>query len=215
MGRSGNHLARFLAFRGIRPILHYLSAEADARRTLEELHPAGIASYAVQGDLSKTADVERIYAEISSRRDPPSMLVHTVGSYTGNVRSSNLDSAVLVCERFLPMIEASGRGRILLFGAAGINRNPEPGEGDSQYMRAKKELLRYCRDLARRSCGRNTTVNMISPGEMEYSIRPFSSLPMGRRVRPEELCHACLFLLGPEAESITGQNLEISGGFNL
>ena len=212
-GRTGRYLADDLAAHGALPVLHCLEGASDARRAVAELTGLGLASFWVQGDLCVPAEVARVRDEVLRRAGNLDWLVHAVGSYRGRVRATNFDSAVLVCEAFLPHL--SQGGRILLFGAAGLGTGSEANPSDGEYLRAKKDLLRYMRELALRVVRRGITVNMISPGEMEYSVVERRDLPLGRRIRPDELCRACRFLLDDGSAAITGQNLEVAGGLDL
>ena len=64
---------------------------------------------------------------------------------------------------------------------------------------------------------RKITVNQISPGYLENSIDlpPNHKLPTGRPVSFLEVFSAVRYFLSPNASQVTGNNLIISGGWNL
>jgi NAD(P)-dependent dehydrogenase (short-subunit alcohol dehydrogenase family) len=74
----------------------------------------------------------------------------------------------------------------------------------------------YSKSLAQRLASRGITVNVVSPGVAENSLsKPLSSIPMGRPARLEELARAVLFFVEEAGSYLTGQVLEVAGGWNL
>ena len=73
------------------------------------------------------------------------------------------------------------------------------------------------RSFAAQLISRKITVNQISPGYLQNSVDlpPSKKLPSGRPISFSELFAAVLYLLSPEASQLTGNNLTLSGGWNL
>lgn len=153
--------------------------------------------------------------KIQRRTSHIDALVHCVGNYFTNVFPTNVRSAHLACTHLGSLIPRQSTGRIILFGAAGIENRNSPWS--QEYTDAKRELLQYMRQLAIKLAPQKITVNMISPGVMDYSITHKEvALPTGRYVSIEDIAALCTFLLGPGAAAqITGQNIEVAGGYGL
>jgi 3-oxoacyl-[acyl-carrier protein] reductase len=60
------------------------------------------------------------------------------------------------------------------------------------------------------------TVNVVAPGVAENSVsKPVEEIPAGRLARLEEIAHAVLFFVDEASSYLTGQVLEVAGGWNL
>jgi NAD(P)-dependent dehydrogenase (short-subunit alcohol dehydrogenase family) len=60
------------------------------------------------------------------------------------------------------------------------------------------------------------TANVVAPGVIENSIsQPVTEIPAGRLGRMDEVASAVLYFVLPGSEYITGQTIEVSGGWNL
>lgn len=86
------------------------------------------------------------------------------------------------------------------------------------YRIAKTGIIVYTKSLALELIGDNITVNVISPGVAENSIGLDEMIPVLPTRRPatlEKISNIVNFLVSPEADYITGQILEVSGGWRL
>jgi 3-oxoacyl-[acyl-carrier protein] reductase len=105
----------------------------------------------------------------------------------------------------------------VLFGQAGA-ANLSARRQTAGYTAAKAALLLLARSLAREVAGRGVTVNVVSPGAVAGSRGPGLPLrlvPSGRRPTAPEVAAAVAFLLSPEARSVTGAEIPVSGGFGI
>lgn len=214
-GRTGHGLALHLAGQGHIPILHSFSSGQEAEQTRLLLQRTfEVHTFAVNGDLTSEVDLLAMRGKIQSRTTRIDALVHCVGNYFTDVLATNVNSAHLVCRHLGSLIPPHAAGRIILFGAAGIEHSKSPWS--QEYTDAKRQLLEYMRHLAIQLAPHGITVNMISPGIMSYSITHQEvKLPTNRFVQIEDVASLCEFLLGPGATQITGQNIEVAGGYAL
>jgi NAD(P)-dependent dehydrogenase (short-subunit alcohol dehydrogenase family) len=213
--RTGHGIATRLALAGHEPILHYNTSKRDAECTKQEIvSQLGTDILVTQGDLTRVGDVVRIRREIVNRRQQIDGIIHCVGNYAHDVFLTNVESSMLVCKHLGSLIPVDSGGRIVLFGAAGVETKSSPWS--QEYTDAKRELARNMRQLAVKLAPVGVTVNMISPGVTDYSITHQEvALPTGRYVSIEDITALCMFLLGPSAAQITGQNIEVAGGYAL
>ena len=132
-------------------------------------------------------------------------------------------SAVRLVEAFLPAMRARAWGRIVAITSMTVTR-PNPNLVVSNALRAA--VTNYLRTLALEVARENITVNTVAPGF--FATERLSSLydeaqmeavknsvPMGRIGDPLEFGAAVAFLASSAASYITGQALEVNGGFGI
>ncbi len=161
----------------------------------------------------------------------PEALVHAAGMLRvgplGTLDSANgelmwrvhVDAATRLADRFLPAMQAAGRGRMVLVGS----RVSSGMAGRSQYAATKAALVSLARSWAAESMPAGVTVNVVSPAATDTPmlVDPARSgtvailPPIGRLIQPEEVAALVAFLLSPEAAAITGQDIALCGGSSV
>jgi NAD(P)-dependent dehydrogenase (short-subunit alcohol dehydrogenase family) len=143
----------------------------------------------------------------------------------------NLTGTMLVTRAVLPLMIAAHGGTIVTT-ASNVARRGLPYRAD--YVCSKWALLGLTQTLALENAPYNVRVNAVCPGPIEgdriedvmarhaevegksiAEIRKTweEAAPIKRFVRPEEVAAAMLFLCSDEASAMTGQSLNITGGF--
>jgi 3-oxoacyl-[acyl-carrier protein] reductase len=113
-------------------------------------------------------------------------------------------------------------GRIInMSSVVGLTGNP----GQANYAASKAAILGFTKALAREVASRQITVNAIAPGYIETDMTReipedarkllFSSIPMQRIGRPEDVASAALYLASEGAAYVTGQVLQVNGGLYM
>lgn len=176
-------------------------------------------------DIKKQEDAHRLVDMTLQKYGRIDLLVNNVGNYINKPLSqfsleewhemmdSNLNSAFYLCLLALPELRKT-KGRILNIGYASMEKlNPSPNV--AAYQIAKTGLLLLTKALAKEEARNGVTVNMLSPGHMENTIdHGFDDkIPLGRLAKLDEAVEAAFFLIN--SQYITGQNLEIAGGWGL
>src|SRR5271165_2535159 len=85
----GAAIARAFAKAGAAVAVNYASSKADADRVVDEIVKAGGKSVAIQADVARRADVQRLFKETREKLGRPSILVNNAGVY----RFAPLDAA--------------------------------------------------------------------------------------------------------------------------
>ena len=131
----------------------------------------------------------------------------------------HVDVATRLANRFLPLMHQARQGRMVLSGSrvsGGIS-------GKSQYAATKAALASLARSWAAESIERGVTVNVVSPAATDTPMlhdpartnTPPKLPPIGRLIQPDEVAALVLYLLGPQASAITGQDITICGGASV
>lgn len=226
--RLGRALALRLAADGCRVAVHYRHSEAEARAVVAEIEALGGEADAFAADVTDAEACGALVAAVVARFGALHILVNNVGDYAPvpilehpidawrATIDSNLHSAFYMCHHALPELTRHDYARLVNIGLAGIGRVPAAPKSTA-YVAAKLGVLALTRALAVAVAEAPLTVNMISPGVLEDPVAapPLARVPKGRWGRPDELAAALAYLVSREAGYVTGQHLEVAGGWGL
>lgn len=231
-GGIGSALARGFASKGCGVALGYCSHREEAERLAEEITAAGGAACAIQADVSREADVERMFREAEERLGFLDVLVNNAAvSFRGlltemgledweRVFAVNCTGAFLCCRRALvPMIRRK-QGCILNISSMW---GQEGASCEAAYSASKAALIALTQALAREEGPSGIRVNCIAPGVIDTKMNAGLSpeelralreeTPLGRIGTPEDVAQAALYLA--ESGFVTGQVLGVNGGFMI
>jgi NAD(P)-dependent dehydrogenase (short-subunit alcohol dehydrogenase family) len=231
----GAATARMASAEGYAVAVNYVSDKTAADSVVAQL---GKKALAVQGDVSKPADVLRMFDETEAAFGPITHLVNSAG-ITG--KSSRLDRAdvqtivdtiaINLTGTILASQEAVRRMSTLHGGKGGVIINissaaatlGSPGEY-TWYAAAKGGIDAFTIGLAKEVAMEGIRVASVTPGMTETEIHERSTGDRSRveRIRPtiplqrigtaEEIANAIMFLLSDKASYITGTTLRVAGG---
>ncbi|WP_018183331.1 SDR family NAD(P)-dependent oxidoreductase [Kaistia granuli] len=229
----GAGIARELAAAGASVVVNYASSKEGADRVVAEIEGKGGKAVAVQGDVSKSADVTRLFAEAKAAFGSLDILVNNAGVY----QFGSLDD--LTEEEFHRQFNTNVLGLLLTtqegvrhFGAEGgsvINIGSTisqlPMANSSIYTATKSAVDGITQVLSKELAGQNIRVNSINPGSVEtegthaagmagseLEKQIVAQTPLGRIGRPDDIGTIAVFLASPESGWLTGERLLASGG---
>ncbi|HEX5226796.1 MAG TPA: SDR family oxidoreductase [Bryobacteraceae bacterium] len=233
----GAAIVRLLGANGYSVAFNYASNESAARGVLDYLTRAGVRGVAVQADISREADILRMF-EIAGREiGPIRALVNNAAITGGKARVEEIDAAkvanmlaVNVTGTMLCSREAVRRMSTKRGGAGGAIVNisslaaitGSAGEW-AHYAASKGAVNTFTVGLAREVATEGIRVNAVAPGLVDTDIhaangepgrlaRMSPTIPMGRGGTPDEIAQGVLWLLSDAASYVTGTILEIGGG---
>ncbi len=190
---------------------------------------------AVQGDASKEADLDRLFATVKAEKTKLDIVVANAGANvnatladtTANqfdlVFDLNVRGTFFTVQKSLPLLAA---GASIVLVASALSGKGLPGY--SAYSASKAAIRSFGRTWAAELKDRRIRVNTLSPGgtdtpflfgdatpaQVEEQRAAYGAwIPLGRLGRPEEIAAAALFLASSESSYSTGMDLVADGGF--
>ncbi len=206
------------------------------QKTLEEARKAlGDEVLAIQADVARLTDLDRLYAEVSQKWGKIDVLFVNAGVakfapitetpetlYDENF-DINAKGAFFSIQKALPYLKD---GASIVLNASVVDQQGIPGA--STYAATKAALRSFARTAAAELAGRRIRVNAVAPGPIvtpimgrtglskevmdEFAKQVTEKVPMKRFGQPEEVAGAVAFLASSDASYITGVELNVDGG---
>ena len=229
----GAAIAKALAVEGAAVVVNYASSRAGADKVVAEITANGGKAVAVQADVAKKTDIDRLFAETKKAFGALDILVNNAGIY------EFLPLEKITEDHFHKQFNVNVLGQILAtqeaikhFGATGgsiINissvASTSAPAGGSVYSATKAAVDAVTKSLAKELGPRKIRLNTINPGmveteglhsagmvESDFRKQIEAQTPLGRIGQPDDIAPAVVFLASPDAGWITGESLRVSGG---
>ena len=230
----GKGIAFGLAREGARLVVTYRKNKVAAQNTLRELQARGAEVFAVETDVTDAAKVNFLFEKVMERYGRLDVLVNNVGDFRWKmvadttaeewqgILASNLWSVFYGCKAAIPLMRRQRWGRIINLGAVGAER--AFGQATiSAYAAAKAAVVAFSRSLAIEEAKYGVTVNVVNPSnvdENELTLAEAQRIrdaryPIGRPPTAEDVASAVLFFASEEAAYVTGQVVNVSGGWMI
>ncbi|MEB3231017.1 MAG: bifunctional dihydropteridine reductase/dihydrofolate reductase TmpR [Leptolyngbyaceae bacterium] len=229
----GRAIALKLAQEGFDIAFHYRSSGAAAQQACQAATQFGVKAIALQADITQPDQAATLVEQTAAQLGGLSVVVNAVGDYLRqrtsemtveqwhSVMASNLHSAFYITQTAIPHLKMAQWGRIINIAAASA-QNLTARQLNTGYIIAKTGIIIYTKSLAQELIKDNITANVIAPGVAENSFEydddweyDLPKLPAGRPATLSEVSHAAWFFVNPDSDYITGQVLEVSGGWSL
>jgi len=229
----GASIAQHLAAEGASVVVNYASSKAGADAVVKGITANGGKAIAIQADVSKIEDIQRLFAETKSAYGKLDILVNNAGIYEFAPlegvtpdhfhRQFNLNvlGLLLTTQEAVKLIDGNG-GSIINISSI-VGRMPVPT--GSVYSATKAAVDAITVALAGELGARKIRVNSLNPGmvetegfhtagldQSEFRKTVESQTPLGRIAQPEDIARAAVFFASDDAGWVTGQTLLVSGG---
>jgi 3-oxoacyl-[acyl-carrier protein] reductase len=231
----GRAICLELARQGADVVINYKASASEAEATAREIVFLGRRALAVQADVTRKVDIDRLVAEaLAFGGGRVDILVNNAG---GLVRRAllgelteelidealrlNFTSVLLMCQAVIPhMVEQGGGSVVNVSSIAGHNGGAAT---TPHYGPAKAAVSNLARSLTKEFASRGVTINSVAPGviqnrfhEVHTAPEAFAalvkSIPMGRAGTNEDVAGAVAFLASPAARYISGEVIHVNGG---
>ncbi len=230
----GKEIALALGRAGLRVVVAFRTNKLGAQKALAELRAAGSEGLALATDVTDAARVKDLVDGVVKQFGRLDVLVNNVGDFEwkpvvestvdawSSIIRSNLFSVFYTTKCAIPVMRKQHWGRIINLGAVGAER--AFGQAKiSAYSAAKAAIVAFTRSVALEEAGNGITANVVNPpiiDEKELSLEEAQRLtdvrfPVGRPATGRDVGEAVKFFASEEAAFITGQVLNVSGGWML
>jgi 3-oxoacyl-[acyl-carrier protein] reductase len=230
----GKEIALALGRAGLRVAVAFRTNKLGAQKVLSDLRAVGAESLAVATDVTDPTRVKELIEAVAKHFGRLDVMVNNVGDFEWKpvvestvdawtaIIASNLYSVFYTTKFVLPIMRRQHWGRIINLGAVGAER--AFGQAKiSAYSAAKAGIVAFTRSVALEEAGNGVTANVVNPAvidQKELSLEEAQRLtdvrfPVGRPATGRDVAEAVKFFASEEAAFITGQVLNVSGGWML
>ncbi|MFZ0707393.1 MAG: glucose 1-dehydrogenase [Candidatus Korobacteraceae bacterium] len=231
----GAGIAKQLAAEGATVVVNYASSKQGADSVVKEITSKGGKAVAIQADVAKQADIERLFAETNKQFGKLDILVNNAGVYEFSpiegVTSEhfhkqfdlNVLGLVLASKEAAKYFNGDGGSIINLSSIVSVS--PQPNA--SVYSATKGAVDAITKSLAKELGPRKIRVNSINPGmvvtegvqtsgldQSDFRKDIESRTPLGRIGKVDDIAPAAVFFASNDSAWITGETLVIAGGLS-
>lgn len=236
----GRGIALRFAREGARVVVNYLSNEKLAEAVVAEIREQGGEAFAFRADVSDEQQVQDLVEATVARYGTVDILINNAAidprqrwneisvADWDRVMTNNVRSQFVCCKAVYPYMQKQQYGKIInvssvtfWFGKTNY----------VHYVASKGAIVGFTRALAREIGGDNITVNCITPGavktetelakvgsaaaqeEAEAQLSSLQSIP--RRQLIKDIDGVFVFLASSDSDFITGQTLNVDGGWMM
>ena len=229
----GASIAKALAAEGAAVVVNYASSKQGADRVVAEIMQKGGKAVAVQGDVAKAADVERLFSETKKAFGHLDISVNNAGIYEfvpleeiteehfHRHFNINVLGLLLATKEAVKYFDGKG-GSIINIGSVASSLTPPQAV---VYNATKASVDAITRTLAKALGPRKIRVNSINPGVVDtegnvaagviggdFEKNALAITPLGRTGKPEDIAPAAVFLASEDSDWLTGELITVSGG---
>jgi 3-oxoacyl-[acyl-carrier protein] reductase len=229
----GAGIAKSLSAAGAAVVVNYASSKEGADRVVAEITSKGGKAIAVQGDVAKSADVERLFKETKKAFGRLDVLVNNAGVYQfapleavteeefQREFNTNVLGLILATREAVKYFGDNG-GSVINVGSVTSSITPP---NSVVYTATKAAVDAVTGVLAKELGPRKIRVNSINPGGVEtegthtqgivgsdFQKQMVAQTPLGRFGQPEDIAPVAVFLASPASGWLTGEVLRASGG---
>lgn len=229
----GASIAAYYAAEGAKVVVNYASDKQGADQIVKAITENGGTAIAIQGDVSKSSDIVRLFQETKNAFGVLDILVNNAGIYPAAfIEDVTEDSFrklfdINVLGPLLAIKEAvkffGKTGGVIINISSGVSTTPLAMM--SEYSATKAALDAITISLSKEFSGKNIRINSLLPGgvqtegtitagitgsELEKSI--IAKTPLGRIGYPEDIAKVALFLASDDSTWINGEKITAAGG---
>ena len=229
----GAGIAKAFAKAGAKVIVNYASGKESADKVVGEIVKNGGTAIAVQADISRSADIKRLFDETKKAFSQLDILVNNAGVFKIELLdaiteesfhlqvNTHLLGPILSIQEAVKMFGQQG-GSIINISST-VSLNPLPGV--MVYSAAKAGVDNVTKVLAKELGSKKIRINTIAPGVTDtegtrnggvmggdIEKQMLAITPLGRVGQPEDIAKVAVFLASDDADWVTGERITVAGG---
>lgn len=229
----GAAIATHFGAAGASVVVNYSSSREGADRVVARITGQGGKAIAVQADVSKKTDIDRLFAETKAAFGRLDILVNNAGVYEFSPLSEvtekhfhrmfdlNVLGLVFASQKAVELFDETGGAIINVSSIVSTLAPPTT----AIYSATKAAVDAITRSLATELGSRKIRVNSLNPGGVEtegthaagmigsdFEKQIVAQTPLGRLGRPDDIATAALFLASDDSRWVTGETLVVAGG---
>jgi 3-oxoacyl-[acyl-carrier protein] reductase len=230
----GASIAKHLAAQGASVVVNYASSRAGADKVVDEISKSGGKAIAVQADVAKKADIDRLFVETKQAYGQVDILVNNAGIYEfapleqvteehfHKQFNLNVLGLLLTTQEAVKLFGPTGGSVINISSVVSTAAPPNA----AVYSATKGAVDAITKSLAKELGARKIRVNAVNPGMVETEgvhaagiadsdLRKQieSQTPLGRIGQPQDIATMATFLASDDSAWITGETFVVAGGF--
>jgi 3-oxoacyl-[acyl-carrier protein] reductase len=229
----GRSISLALAAEGARIVAVDLDID-ETGKVVDEIRAFGVEALAVQGNVTVTADAERMIEAAVEKFGRVDILVNNAGITRDGlllrmkdedwdaVLTVNLKGA-FICSRAAAKVMMKQRSGRIINIASVVGQMGNAGQAN--YCASKAGLIGLTKSNARELAKRNVTVNAVAPGFIQTAMTEAlpekvrqelaAQIPLERLGSAEDIANAVVFLAAERSGYITGQVIGVNGGMYM
>jgi 3-oxoacyl-[acyl-carrier protein] reductase len=228
----GASIAKHLAEEGASVVVNYASSKSGADKVVNEIKAEGGKAVAVQGDMSKKSDIERLFSETKKTYGQLDVLVNNAGIYEFAPLEQiteehfhkhfnlNVLGLILATQEAAKYFSSSGS---VINVSSVVGLNPLPGA--AVYSATKAAVDAVTKSLSKELGPKKIRVNSINPGMIEtegvhasglldgFKPQVETQTPLGRIGQPQDVATVATFLASADSGWISGETFSVAGGY--
>ena len=228
----GAAIARQLGAEGASVVVNYASSKEGADKVVNEIVSKGGKAIAVQGDVSKQADIDKLFAETKKAYKKVDILVNNAGIYEfgpleavteaqfHKIFNLNVLGLLLTTQA---AAKHFGEGASVINIGSGVSRITPPNT--AVYTATKGAVDAITGVLSKELGAKKIRVNSINPGIVEtegthtagfigsdFEKALVAQTPLGRAGQPDDIGAVAVFLASDDSRWLTGEHILAAGG---
>lgn len=233
-GGIGSAICRLLAEMGATIYFTYHNNPQKAQALQEEARKNDLNMTAIPLDVRDQQQCDAVIQEVYGKHDRIDILVNNSGIIRDNlllsmpaedikaVLDTNLLGTFYMTQAVIPCMMRNRSGKIINISSVSAEKG---GRGQSNYAASKGAINSFTKSMAVELASKKITVNAVAPGvidtDMSKNLRELandevsSKILLKRYGEAAEVAYAVGFLISPYANYITGQILNVDGGFKM
>jgi len=229
----GASIAEHLAAAGASVVVNYATSKSGAEAVVDRIRAAGGQAGAIQADVSKPADIAKLFAETKEKYGKLDILVNNAGVFEFLPLEAvtpqhfhkqfdlNVLGLLLTTQEAVKLMGADGGSIVNISSIVG----PMPVPNASVYSATKASVDAITVSLAGELGPKKIRVNAVNPGmveteglhtagltESDFRKHTEATTPLGRIAQPDDIAKAVVFFASDDAGWVTGQTLVVAGG---